>query len=690
MYTETKKWERYMITAALPYANGPLHIGHLAGAYLPSDIYVRYLKSKNREVCFVCGTDEHGVAITIKAAKENKNPKEIVDLYHKSIKVAFEEMGIHFDYFSRTSNLKHHENASDFFLKFYQEGKFEEIESDQYFDPQSNQFLADRYIIGICPKCSNPGAYGDQCEKCGSSLNPSDLIDPRSAISGAKPELRKTIHWFFPLNKYQDQLENYILEGHKEWKPNVYGQCKSWLVNDGLQPRAMTRDLNWGVKVPIEGAESKVLYVWFDAPLGYITATKEWAESKGKPDLWKKFWLKDHSEGQTRLIHFIGKDNIVFHCIIFPAILMADGNYILPDNVPANEFLNLEGEKISTSRNWAVWVNEFLNEFPGKADVLRYVLTATMPESKDNDFTWKDFQDRNNNELVAIFGNFINRVVVLTEKFFNGIVPEPGTLHEYDRKILEAINIQADNTADSIEKFRFREALANAMDLARQGNKYLADLEPWKLIKSDQERTGTVLYVSLQLTAALAVLMEPFLPFTSHKINQMLGIGKLSWEDLKTKTLIFSGHKIENTGLLFEKIEDEQVAFQLSKLKKEEPKVQSITSEPIKPVTDFDLFSKMDLRTARIISAEKVEGTDKLLKITLDLGFEQRTVVSGIAKHFSPEQLPGTMVTLLANLAPRRIKGIESNGMILMAEDSKGRLFFVNSESASGLGSVIK
>lgn len=663
------KFKRYTVTAALPYANGPVHIGHLAGCYLPADIYVRYLRSKVEDVKFICGSDEHGVPITIKAKKEGITPQQVVDKYHKMMAEAFNEFGVSFDIYSRTSSKIHHETASEFFKKLYEKKVFVEEVTEQYFDEKANQFLADRYIVGTCPKCGNENAYGDQCEKCGSTLNATDLINPKSALSGEKPVLKNTKNWFLPLDKMQPQIESYI-DSHKEWKSNVFGQCKSWL-NSGLQPRAMTRDLDWGVKVPVEGAEGKVLYVWFDAPIGYISATKELT-----PD-WELYW----KDKETKLVHFIGKDNIVFHCIIFPAMLMAEGSYILPENVPANEFLNLEGDKISTSRNWAVWLHEYLIDFKDKQDVLRYTLCANAPESKDNDFTWKDFQAKNNNELVAILGNFVNRTLVLTHKYYEGKVPEASEYTKVDLLLLEEISKYPAKIAASIEQYRFREALSEVMNLARLGNKYLADNEPWILIKTDEKRVQTIMNVSLQISANLTVLMEPFLPFTSVKLSNMLNLNKgLKWNDATRTDLLLAGHLINTASLLFDKIEDEAIVAQVqkledSKLLNEENNVAMI--EPSKPETSFDDFSKMDIRIGTILEAERVPKTDKLLKLLIDTGIDKRTVVSGIAGYYKPEEIIGQQVCILVNLAPRKIKGIESQGMILMAENNKGELSFV-------------
>lgn len=672
-------YKRQLVTAALPYANGPVHIGHLAGCYLPADIYVRYLRSKGEDVKFICGSDEHGVPITIKAKKEGVTPQQVVDKYHKIMGDAFQGFGISFDIYSRTSSPTHHATASEFFKTLYDKGVFIEEVTEQYFDEKANQFLADRYIIGTCPKCANENAYGDQCEKCGTSLNPTDLINPKSTLSGEKPVLKKTKNWFLPLDKMQPQIEAFI-ESHKDWKTNVYGQCKSWL-NAGLQPRAMTRDLDWGVKVPVDGADGKVLYVWFDAPIGYISATKDLfaLSPEGRAgERWEKYWR----DKETKLVHFIGKDNIVFHCIIFPAMLMAEGSYILPENVPANEFLNLEGDKISTSRNWAVWLHEYLVEFKDKQDVLRYTLCANAPETKDNDFTWKDFQAKNNNELVAILGNFVNRTLVLTHKYYEGKVPEAAEYTKNDVLLLEEISKYPSKIAASIEQYRFREALSELMNLARLGNKYLADNEPWTLIKTDEKRVKTIMNISLQISANLAVLMEPFLPFTSTKLSGLLNLNKsLRWNDATRTDLLLTGHQINAAALLFDKIEDEAIDAQIQKLadSKKMNEANSTTSEitPPKSEVTFDDFSKMDIRVGTILEAEKVPKADKLLKLKIDTGIDQRTVVSGIAEHYKPEDIVGQKVSILINLAPRKIKGIESQGMILMAENEKGELSFV-------------
>jgi methionyl-tRNA synthetase len=662
-----KKFKRYLVTSALPYANGPLHLGHLAGVYVPSDIYVRYLRRQGRDVLSICGSDEHGVPITLKARHEGTTPQEVVDRYHALNKKAFEDFGISFDIYSRTSSEIHYETASEFFKTLYDKGIFVEKSSEQYFDEEAAAFLADRYITGTCPHCGNPCAYGDQCEQCGTSLSPTELINPVSTISGSQPVLKETRHWYLPLDQYEPWLRQWILEEHKEWKPNVYGQCKSWL-DQGLQPRAVSRDLDWGVPVPVEGAEGKVLYVWFDAPIGYISATKELT-----PD-WEKYW-KDE---ETRMVHFIGKDNIVFHCIIFPTMLKTEGSYILPDNVPANEFLNLENDKISTSRNWAVWLHEYLEDFPGKQDVLRYVICANAPENKDNDFTWKDFQNRNNNELVAILGNFVNRAIVLTHKYFDGVVPAPSPLEDSDRAVLAEIGIIGKSVEQSLEQFRFREAVKTAMDLARLGNKYLTDTEPWKLIKTDPERVGTILNISLQITANLTLVMDPFLPFSMEKLRQILQFGQTDWSLIGASDLLHAGHSLGQASLLFEKIEDEQIQAQLDKLikSKQQNEAPSPVASQKKEIT-FDDFTRMDLRTGTILEAEKVPKTKKLIRMKVDLGFEKRTIVSGIAEYYDPQALPGKKVTVLANLAPRTIKGIESKGMVLLSENPDGTLHFV-------------
>ena len=681
-----KEIKRYTVTAALPYTNGPVHIGHLAGVYVPADVYVRYLRSRGRDVAFICGSDEHGVPITIKAKKEGITPQQVVDKYNKIIKDSFAAFGISFDNYSRTSAAVHHRTASDFFRRLYDEGKFIEETSSQYYDAVAQQFLADRYITGTCPKCGAEGAYGDQCEKCGSTLSPQELIDPKSALSGETPILKETTHWYLPLEKYEDWLREWILEGHKgDWKPNVLGQVKSWL-DDGLRPRAVTRDLDWGIPVPVEGAEGKVLYVWFDAPIGYISSTKEWAEREGKD--WEPYWKSD----DTKLVHFIGKDNIVFHCIIFPSMLRAHGDYILPENVPANEFLNLEGNKLSTSKNWAVWLNEYLEEFPGKQDVLRYALIATAPETKDNDFTWKDFQGRNNSELVAILGNFINRALVLTQKYYGGVVPSGENLTEEDKATLEEMRSYPEKIALSIEKYRFREAAAEMMNLARLGNKYLAENEPWKVVKTDPVRTESIMYTALQIAASLTTMCEPFVPFAAEKLAQMMNIVAPCWDEVASKEiLILTGHKIGEVSLLFEKIEDEAIDFQLQKLEK--ARMENIAAakakEPAKEIITYDDFAKMDIRVGTILTAEKVAKAKKLLKLTIDTGLDVRTVVSGIAESFSPEDVVGRRVCVLVNLAPREIRGITSNGMILMTEYPDGRLEFVAPTGDVSNGSAI-
>ena len=677
-----KEFKRYLITSALPYANGPVHIGHLAGVYIPSDIYTRYLRLRGRDVISVCGSDEHGVPITIKARKEGVSPQVIVDRYHTLIKESFRRLGISFDIYSRTSSPTHYKTASEFFRKLYDEGKFIERTSMQYYDEEAQTFLADRYIVGTCPRCGNERAYGDQCEQCGSTLSPDELINPHSAVSGSIPVKRETKHWYLPLDKYEDFLRKWILEGHKEWKSNVYGQCKSWL-DLGLQPRAVSRDLDWGIPVPVEGAEGKVLYVWFDAPIGYISATKDLT-----PD-WEKYWKSE----DTRLVHFIGKDNIVFHCIVFPSMLKAHGGYILPDNVPANEFLNLEGDKISTSRNWAVWLHEYLDDFPGKEDVLRYVLCANAPETKDNDFTWRDFQARNNNELVAILGNFVNRALVLTKKYYGGRVPACGEMNDYDRATVAELQGIRSELESSIENFRFREALRNAMNFARIGNKYLADTEPWKVVKTDPERVNTILNIALQITANVAVAIEPFMPFSSEKILKMLAIDRPSWDALGSMSVIPAGHEIGEPELLFEKIEDEAIERQLAKL--EASKAANAAAEAAQHVAEqkaevsFDDFDKMDIRISTIIAAEKVAKTKKLLKLTVDTGIDRRTIVSGVAEYFKPEELVGRQVPVLVNLAPRELKGIRSEGMILMAEDALRGLVMMQTDGKVTNGSQV-
>ncbi|WP_370477521.1 methionine--tRNA ligase [Tamlana flava] len=678
------KPKRYTVTTALPYTNGPIHIGHLAGVYVPADIYVRYLRLTGNDVAFIGGSDEHGVPITIKAKNEGVSPQDIVDKYHAIIKKSFEDFGISYDNYSRTSAPIHHETASEFFKTLNEKGEFIEETTEQLFDEQANQFLADRFVTGTCPKCGNEEAYGDQCEKCGTSLNATDLINPKSALTGNVPTLKETKHWFLPLDRYEDFLKEWILVGHKkDWKPNVYGQVKSW-IDDGLRPRAVTRDLDWGIPVPAQGGEGKVLYVWFDAPIGYISSTKEWAAREGKD--WEPYW-KDED---TKLVHFIGKDNIVFHCIIFPAMLKAEGSYILPDNVPANEFLNLEGNKLSTSKNWAVWLPEYLKEFPGQQDVLRYVLTANAPETKDNDFTWKDFQARNNNELVAIFGNFINRVVVLTNKYYEGIVAKPSEFQQVDEETMAAVKAYPDVIASSIERYRFREALNELMNLARLGNKYLADAEPWKVIKEDEERTKTIMYVALQIASALATLSEPFLPFTSKKLKSMLNVTlsgvETSWNDVSTKEVLLpAGHQIGKADLLFSKIEDETIQAQLDKLKasKKANEAANKTVEPQKETIAFEDFTKLDMRVGTILEAEKMPKAKKLLVLKVDTGIDVRTIVSGIAESFTPEEVVGKKVTVLVNLAPRALRGVESQGMILMTETADGKLVFVNPDDAT-------
>ena len=677
-----KKFKRTLVTTALPYANGPVHIGHLAGVYVPADIYTRYLRLKGEEVIMIGGSDEHGVPITIKARKEGVTPQDIVDRYHKIIKDSFEEFGISFDIYSRTSSKIHYETASDFFRKLYDKGEFVEKVSQQYYDEEAQQFLADRYITGTCPHCHNERAYGDQCEACGTSLNATDLINPKSAISGSQPVLRDTKHWYLPLDKWEEYLRQWILEGHKEWRPNVYGQCKSW-IDMGLQPRAVSRDLDWGVPVPVEGADGKVLYVWFDAPIGYISNTKELL-----PDSWEKWW----KDPETKMIHFIGKDNIVFHCIVFPAMLKAEGSYNLPENVPANEFLNLEGDKISTSRNWAVWLHEYLLDFPGKQDVLRYVLTANAPETKDNDFTWRDFQARNNNELVAILGNFINRSVVLTHKYFDGKVPAAGELTDYDRETLaEFANVKT--TVESLlDNYRFRDAQKEAMNLARIGNKYLADTEPWKLAKTDMERVATILNMALQISANLAIAFEPFLPFSAAKLRNMLGMCDFSWEQLGNTNLLAEGTQLATAELLFEKIEDATIEAQLKKLEdtKKANQMAEHKANPIRENIEFDDFMKLDIRVGKVLECTKVPKADKLLQFRIDDGLGGRTIVSGIAKHYAPEELVGKNVCFIANLAPRKLRGIESEGMILSAEDADGRLVVITPADEVKPGSEVK
>lgn len=674
---EEKHFKRTTVTAALPYANGGVHIGHLAGVYVPADIYVRYLRLKKQDVIFIGGSDEHGVPITIRAKKEGVTPQDVCDRYHKLIKDSFQEFGISFDIYSRTTSKVHYKFASDFFRKLYDDGKLVEKESEQYYDPEAKQFLADRYIMGTCPHCGNPNAYGDQCEKCGSDLSPMELINPHSTISGAKPEIRKTKNWYLPLNNYQKWLKQWILEGHKEWRPNVYGQCKSWLDMD-LQPRAMTRDLDWGIPVPVEGAEGKVLYVWFDAPIGYISNTKELCDAEPqKWGPWQKWW----QDPDTRLVHFIGKDNIVFHCLIFPTMLKAHGGYILPDNVPANEFLNLENDKISTSRNWAVWLDEYLKDFPGKQDVLRYVLTANAPETKDNNFTWKDFQERNNSELVAIYGNFVNRALQLTKKYWNGVVPECGELQEVDKKAIEEFKDVKEKVETLLDGFHFREAQKEAMNLARIGNKYITECEPWKVWKTDPKRVETILYISLQLVANLAIAFEPFLPFSSRDLRQMIGMDDFDWAELGRTDLLKPGHQLGEPHLLFEKIEDEAIQHQLDKLaatKEANEKAEAAKdykAEPVKPNIPFEEWEKLDIRVGHIKECKAVKKSNKLLQFTIDDGSgKDRTILSGIAKFYKPEDLTGKDVLFIANLAPRKMMGIESQGMILSALNFDGSL----------------
>jgi len=672
--------KRYTITAALPYTNGPIHIGHLAGVYVPADIYARYLKMRGEDVVFVCGSDEHGVPITIKAKKEGITPQDVVDKYDGIIRQSFQDFGIEFDNYSRTSGKTHHKTASEFFTKLYEEGKFIEEVTEQLYDDEAQQFLADRFVVGTCPKCGNEESYGDQCEKCGTSHNATDLINPKSAITGNIPTLKETKHWFLPLDQYEPWLKEWILDSHKkDWKSNVYGQCKSW-IDDGLRPRAVTRDLDWGIPVPVKGGEGKVLYVWFDAPIGYISATKEWAEKENKD--WEPYWKNE----DTKLVHFIGKDNIVFHCIIFPTMLKAEGSYILPDNVPANEFLNLEGNKLSTSKNWAVWLHEYLEDFPGKEDVLRYVLTANAPETKDNDFTWKDFQQRNNSELVAIYGNFINRVAVLTHKYYEGKVPAAAEFKEIDEQTLAELKAYPAVIASSIEKYRFREAQAEMMNVARLGNKYLADEEPWKTFKTDTERTKTVMYVALQIAAALATLSKPFLPFTSAKLSKMLNLedANFDWNDISSeKVLLEEDHQLAKAELLFSKVEDSEIEKQLEKLEatKKANAAEIETAEPQKEIATFEDFTKMDLRVGTIVEAEKMPKTKKLLILKVDTGIDTRTIVSGIAESFNPKDIVGKKVTVLVNLAPRKLRGTMSEGMILMTENVEGKLVFVNPDA---------
>ncbi len=682
MAEETKKYKRTLVTTALPYANGPVHIGHLAGVYVPADIYVRYLRSKGEDVIMIGGSDEHGVPITIRARKEGVTPQDVVDRYHAIIKKSFEDFGITMDIYSRTTSQTHQKVASDFFRTLYDKGEFVQKTSQQYYDPEAKQFLADRYITGTCPHCGNEHAYGDQCEKCGTSLSALDLINPKSAISGSKPVLKETTHWYLPLDKHEPWLRHWILDEHKEWRSNVYGQCKSWL-DMGLQPRAVSRDLDWGIPVPVEGAEGKVLYVWFDAPIGYISNTKELL-----PDSWEKWW----KDPETRLIHFIGKDNIVFHCIVFPAMLKAHGGYILPDNVPANEFMNLEGDKISTSRNWAIWLHEYLEEFPGKQDVLRYVLTANAPETKDNDFTWRDFQARNNNELVAILGNFVNRVVVLTHKYFGGKVPQASDLQPIDNETIAAFQAERTEVENLLDNFRFRDAQKEAMNMARIGNKYLADTEPWKLAKTDMSRVATILNIGLQITANLATVMEPFLPFSAQKMLNQLNMQKQPWETIGKMDLLPAGHEIGQPVLLFEKIEDSVVEAQLEKLAKtkEANKQNEWKPQPIAETIDFSAFEKLDIRVGLVTECTKVPKADKLLQFKIDDGLGGRTIVSGIAKYYKPEDLVGKRVLFIANLAPRKLKGIESQGMILSAEDADGNLSVVTTSADVHPGCQVK
>ena len=678
----SKQFKRTLITTALPYANGPVHIGHLAGVYIPADIYARYLRLKGEEVLMIGGSDEHGVPITIRAQKEGITPQDVVDRYHAIIKDGFERLGITHDIYSRTSSATHHEHASEFFRKLYDKGEFIEKTSQQYYDEQANQFLADRYITGTCPHCNNERAYGDQCESCGTSLAPTDLKDPKSAITGNTPVLRETKHWYLPLDKHESFLREWILEGHKEWKSNVYGQCKSWL-DMGLQPRAVSRDLDWGIPVPVEGAEGKVLYVWFDAPIGYISNTKELL-----PDTWETWWKSE----DTKLVHFIGKDNIVFHCIVFPAMLKAEGSYILPENVPANEFLNLEGDKISTSRNWAVWLHEYLDEFPGKQDVLRYVLTANAPETKDNDFTWKDFQARNNNELVAIYGNFVNRALVLTNKYFEGKVPALGELTDYDKETIAEVQAIKATIEKELDTYHFREALKTAMNLARIGNKYLADTEPWKLAKTDMSRVATILNIALQITANLTIVFSPFLPFSSEKLLRMLDVNEaFSWDSLGSMELLSVGHQIYTAELLFEKIEDSTIEAQIEKLQatKAANELAERKAEPIAQDIQFDDFLKLDIRVGTVLECSKVPKADKLLQFRIDDGLGGRTIVSGIAKHYQPEELVGKQVCFIANLPPRKLKGIESQGMILSAEDLDGSLRLISPSVEVSPGSKV-
>ena len=683
---EEKKFKRTLVTSALPYANGPVHIGHLAGVYVPADIYVRYLRLKGENVLFIGGSDEHGVPVTIRAKKEGCTPQDVVDRYHKLIKESFEGFGISFDVYSRTTSATHHKLASDFFRKLYDDGKFVEMESEQFYDEEAHQFLTDRNIVGECPRCHADGAYGDQCEKCGSTLSPEELINPRNALTGNPLVKRKTSHWYLPLDQYQPWLEKWILEEHKEWRPNVYGQCKSWL-DGGLHPRAVTRDLDWGIPVPVEGAEGKVLYVWFDAPIGYISNTKELCDAHPELGSWETWW----KDPETRLIHFIGKDNIVFHCIVFPSMLKAEGSYILPDNVPSNEFLNLEDDKISTSRNWAVWLNEYLIDFPGKQDVLRYVLTANAPETKDNNFTWKDFQARNNNELVAIYGNFINRALVLTKKYFEGRVPERGAWTDYDRETVEEfVGVKAE-VERLLDGFKFREAQKEAMNLARIGNKYLADTEPWKLAKTDMARVGTILNLALQLAANLAIAFEPFLPFSSKKLRGMLGMESFRWEDLGSTDLLPEGHVLGKAELLFEKIDDDVIDAQVQKLldTKRANKEQNYRANPVKNPVSIEEFAKLDIRVGTVLDCQRVPKADKLLQFTIADGLDNRTILSGIAQYYKPEDLVGKQVLFIANLEPRKIRGIVSQGMLLSAVDIDGNLSLTTLEHELKPGSEV-
>jgi len=665
--------KRKMITAALPYANGPVHIGHLAGVYIPADVYARFQRNTGQEIAFICGSDEHGIPITIRAKKEGITPQDVVDKYHEIIKKSFADLGISFDEYSRTTSKKHYEVSQEFFLNLYNKSKFEEEISEQFFDEQAGEFLADRYIVGTCPKCNNENAYGDQCEKCGSTLSPTELINPKSMLSGNTPILKETKNWYLPLNEYENFLNEWIIKGHQDdWKPNVYGQVKSWL-NDGLKPRAMTRDLNWGVPVPLPNAEGKVLYVWFDAPIGYISFTQEWAEKNGKN--WKDFWQNE----ETDLVHFIGKDNIVFHCIIFPSMMKAHGDYIMPKNVPAFEFLNLENDKISTSRNWAVWAHEYVEDFPDQQDALRYALLSSAPETKDNNFTWKDFQTKNNSELVGIFGNFINRVTVLTQKYYNGIVPQPNEFEQVDKDLYHEMQQIPEKIGKNLDEFRFRDALTEMMNLARLGNKYLADEEPWKVIKDNPERVKTQMFCALQVAGALSYLCEPFLPFTSQKMKSGLNLGNKNWYEVLNTPPIPTGHQINEMPLLFSKIEDDVIEAQIKKLENTKINNQKTNpnANPMKEQISFDDFTKIDLRTATILEAEKVEKADKLLKLKVDTGVDVRTVVSGIAESFSPEEIIGKQVMILLNLAPRKIRGIESQGMLLLTTKPDGKLSFV-------------